>query len=152
MYRKYNITKKGAKWMIYRIGTTYIPVSNVKLSASWYTSTLGAKQNYIDERKAILELANQSIFLVQAQENQTANFYDVDGKEHFSLTFEVNGLNELEEFHSNLVEQGVDVGGIEDRGHAGRNFVFCDLDGNRFDVWSELSPIFMQKYKMPIKE
>ncbi|MEH7525749.1 hypothetical protein V7149_21135, partial [Bacillus sp. JJ1503] len=34
----------------------------------------------------------------------------------------------------------------EDRGHSGRNIVFYDLDGNKFDVWGELSPIFKEKY------
>jgi hypothetical protein len=43
-----------------------------------------------------------------------------------------------------LKELGVIVGEIEERGHAGKNFVFEDLDRNRFDVWSELSPSFKE--------
>ena len=27
-----------------------------------------------------------------------------------------------------------------------KKLVFFDLDGNRFDVWSELSPLFKEKY------
>lgn len=38
------------------------------------------------------------------------------------------------------------VGDIENRGYYGRNFVFYDLNGNKVDVWSELSPIFKGKY------
>ncbi|MFZ7946765.1 VOC family protein [Neobacillus sp. 19] len=129
-----------------RVGTTYIPVSNVERSAEWYVSKLGAELNYKGEDKAIVDLANQSIFLVKSKENQSANFYDVHGEERFSITFEVNGLNALEEIHTNFKEKDVRVGEIEDRGHAGRNFIFYDVDGNKFDVWSELSPIFKEKY------
>lgn len=102
--------------------------------------------SYKDEDKAILNFANQSIFLVKSKENQSSNFYDIYGEEHFSMTFEVNGLNVLKAVRQDLIEKEIKVGGIENRGHTGRNFVFYDLDGNKFNVWSELSPIFKEKY------
>jgi catechol-2,3-dioxygenase len=129
-----------------RVGTTYIPVTNVELSAEWYVSNLGAELSYKDEDKAILNLANQSIFLVKSNKDQTANFYDVYGQERFSMTFEVNGLSALESLHNEFLNKEISVGEIEDRGHTGRNFVFLDLDGNKFDVWSELSRSFKEKY------
>jgi catechol 2,3-dioxygenase-like lactoylglutathione lyase family enzyme len=129
-----------------RIGTTYIPVTNVELSSDWYIDKLGAVLNYKDQDKAILNFVNQSIFLVKSYENQSSNFIDVYGNEHFSLTFEVNGLTALEEIHRDFKENDIRVDEIEDRGHSGRNFVFYDLDGNKFDVWSELSPIFKEKF------
>ncbi|MDQ1143710.1 catechol 2,3-dioxygenase-like lactoylglutathione lyase family enzyme [Bacillus sp. SORGH_AS 510] len=125
-----------------RVGTTYIPVTNVERSSAWYIEKLGAVESYRDQDKAILNLANQSLFLVRSAENQTANFFDIYGEERFSLTFEVDGLAALVALHSELKENDVRVGEIEDRGHAGRNFVFYDEDGNKFDVWSELSPSF----------
>jgi len=130
-----------------RIGTTYIPVSNVELSCEWYVSKLGAECSYRDSDKAILNFANQSFFLVRSMNNQNSNFIDCYGKEHFSLTFEVDGVSALETIHKNFRDQGIKVGELENRGHAGRNFVFYDLDGNKFDVWSELSPTFKEKYK-----
>lgn len=129
-----------------RVGTVYLPVSNVDISSEWYVTKLGAVLNYKDKDKAILDLANQSIFLVKAQENQSANFYNSYGEECYSLTFEVNGLNVLEDIHRELKEKEIKVGDIENRGHSGRNFVFYDPDGNKFDVWSELSPIFKEKF------
>jgi catechol-2,3-dioxygenase len=129
-----------------RVGTTYIPVTNVELSAEWYVSNLGAELSYKDEDKAILNLANQSIFLVKSNKDQTSNFYDVYGQERFSMTFEVNGLSALESLHNEFLNKEISVGEIEDRGHTGRNFVFLDLDGNKFDVWSELSRSFKEKY------
>lgn len=129
-----------------RVGTTYIPVTNVELSSDWYVNKLGAELSYIDQDKAILNFANQSLFLVKSNENQSSNFFDIYGNERFSLTFEVNGLNALEAIHKDFMRSEIKVGEIEDRGHSGRNFVFYDLDGNKFDVWSELSPTFKEKY------
>lgn len=123
-----------------RVGTTYIPVANVESSARWYTVKLGANLTYIDGDKAIVNLANQSMFLVKSSEGQTSNFIDVYGEECFSLTFEVNGLESLKTLHKEFKENDIKVGHIENRGHAGRNFVFFDPNGNKFDVWSELSP------------
>lgn len=127
-----------------RVGTTYIPVTNVKESTLWYAGNLGAELNYEDEDKAILDLANQSFFLVKSPENESANFTDAKGSKRFSLTFEVNGESALRELQKDLQNRGVTVGDIEDRGHAGNNFVFSDPDGNLFDVWSELSPSFKE--------
>lgn len=129
---------------IQRVGTTYIPVTDPEISSKWYQENLGAVENFRNDDKAILDFANQSFFLVKSKRGETAKFSDVHGKEHFTLTFEVDGYNCLIEFHNLLEKQGVRVGGIEDRGHAGNNFVFCDLDGNLFDVWSELSPSFKE--------
>jgi catechol-2,3-dioxygenase len=131
-----------------RVGTTYLPVRNVASSVEWYTVNLGAEINYQDQDKAILNLANQSFFLVHAGSNQSSNFFDKNGEERFSITFEVNGLSDLEELHKEFKEKKMKVGDIEDRGHAGRNFVFWDMDGNKFDVWSELSPEFKEKYNI----
>lgn len=131
---------------LWRVGTTYIPVASVEESADWYVSKLGAELNYQDQDKAIINLAEQSLFLVKAQEGQTSNFIDANGQVRFSLTFEVDGLSALENIHHDFVKQGIKVGEIENRGHTGRNFVFEDLDGNKFDVWSELSMKFKEKY------
>ena len=129
-----------------RVGTTYIPVTNVELSSKWYENKLSAELSYKDEDKAILNFANQSFFLVKSKENQSSNFYDCHGEERFSITFEVNGLNALEAIHREFKDKEIRVGEIENRGHSGRNFVFFDLDGNKFDVWSELSPIFKEYF------
>ena len=131
-----------------RVGTTYIPVTNVEVSSEWYVNKLGAELSYKDANKVILNFANQSIFLVKSKENQSSNFYDINGEEHFSITFEVNGVNALEAIHKDFIEKEIKVGEIENRGHTGRNFVFYDLDGNKFDVWSELSQLYKEKYSI----
>lgn len=130
------------KEKLIRVGTAYVPVQNPNLSAKWYAENLGAEINYQDEDKAIINLANQSFFLVKAEQNESANFTDYKGKKRFCLTFEVDGMDMLYELHEEFKGLGIETGEIEDRGHAGENFVFSDPDGNMFDVWSELSPAF----------
>ncbi|MCM3086780.1 VOC family protein [Bhargavaea ginsengi] len=127
-----------------RVGTVYVPVMDVDRSSRWYTDYLDAEISYRDEDKAIVNLAGQSFFLVKAAEGERSNFTDIHGEERFSLTFEVDGLEALESVHQEFTDKGIRVGDIEDRGHAGRNFVFADPDGNRFDVWSELSPAYKE--------
>ena len=139
-----DVRNKGRRMTnrLLRVGTTYIPVSNVDRAAKWYVERLEAQLNYQDEDKAILNLADQSFFLVKAKKSETANFYDVNGTERFSLTFEVDGQEALRELHQDFNKREINVGEIEHRGHSGINFVFKDVDGNKFDVWSELSPSF----------
>jgi hypothetical protein len=71
-----------------------------------------------------LNFANQSFFLIKAAKEESSNFTDINGNIRFSMTFEVNGLEELTLLNKELKELGVIVGEIEERGHAGKNFVF----------------------------
>ena len=65
---------------------------------------LDAQLNYQDNDKAILNLADQSFFLVKAKNKETANFYDMNGNERFSLTFEVDGQEALKKLHQDFDE------------------------------------------------
>ncbi|MBN9653564.1 VOC family protein [Halobacillus sp. GSS1] len=123
-----------------RVGTIYLPVQEVDRSAVWYKEKLRASIHYQDEQKAIISLADISIFLVKSSPEQTSNFVDEDGSDRFAITFEVDGKEALRSLQKELKDKGVEVGEIEDRGHPGLNFVFEDVNGNRLDVWSELSP------------
>ncbi|HWL13356.1 MAG TPA: VOC family protein [Ureibacillus sp.] len=135
-----------------RVGTIYLPVKEVDVSARWYEEKLGAHISYIDNSKAILNFADQSFFLVQSPSNESANFVDSQGEERFSVTFEVNGLEVLQQLHEEFSSKQIHVGLIENRGHTGRNFVFEDLDGNKFDVWSELSPKYKKRFSEQLGE
>ncbi|MGR3778313.1 VOC family protein [Bacillus paramycoides] len=128
-----------------RIGTTYLPVIDTVNASKWYVEKLGAELSYQDSDKAIINLANISVFLVKSKENQSSNFYDINGEERFLITFEVDGLDALHALHLDFIKKGIKVGEIENRGHVGRNFVLYDLDGNKIDVWSELSSKFKNK-------
>lgn len=130
-----------------RVGTIYIPVEDPKESSNWYKKMLKAKLNYLDGDKAIMDMADISLFLVKSQ-GQSSNFTDINGEERFLLTYEVDGLEVLEALHKEFKDLGIKVGSIENRGHAGRNFVFYDLDGNKFDVWSELSLLYRERLEV----
>jgi catechol-2,3-dioxygenase len=147
-FRKNKGRKLGREMseQLLRVGTTYLPVASVEQSTEWYVKNIGAELSYQDEEKAIINLANQSFFLVAAKEHETANFIDANGRERFSITFEVNGMDALHALHEDFKEKNIKVGEIENRGHAGKNFVFQDPNGNQFDVWSELSPVFRDKF------
>jgi len=132
--------------LIHRVGTIYLPVANPEVASNWYQEKLGAIENFRNEDKAILDFANQSFFLIKSKKGEKTTFQDYKGNEHFFMTFEVDGIDQLRTLHSLLKEKDVTVRDIEDRGHPGNNFVFYDLDGNKFDVWSELSPSFKEKY------
>jgi catechol 2,3-dioxygenase-like lactoylglutathione lyase family enzyme len=135
------------KNQLIRVGTIYIPVIEPEKSSDWYKDMLGASLNYLDEDKAIMNLADISLFLVKSP-GESSNFKDVHGSERFILTFEVDGEDTLEAMHADFIERGMNVGEIENRGHAGRNFVFYDLDGNKFDVWSELSKEYKKRMEV----
>lgn len=127
-----------------RIGTVYIPVQHLEEATNWYVNHLGAVVSYADGDKAIINFADASFFLVKARVGERNYFYDVHEKKRFPITFEVDGLESLTALQQQLKSGGVQVGEVEDRGHAGNNFVFEDLDGNVFDVWSELSPSYVK--------
>lgn len=127
-----------------RIGTVYIPVEHLEEATDWYVKHLGAVVSYSDEDKAIVNFADASFFLVKARAGERNFFFDDNGKKRFPITFEVDGFESLTALQQQLKIGGVQVGEVEDRGHAGNNFVFEDLDGNVFDVWSELSPSYVK--------
>jgi len=131
-----------------RVGTIYLPVTNPKLTADWFCSNLGAELSYLDEdnNHAIINLAHQSFILIQSEEGILANFQTINDGLMFPFTFEVDGEDELIALHKELIEKKATVGSIEDRGHSGKNFIIIDPDGNRYDVWSELSAEFKEKY------
>lgn len=133
-----------------RVGTIYLPVTNPKLSAEWFCTNLGAELSYMDEANnhAIINLAHQSFSLIQSEKGILANFITINDGLMFPFSFEVNGIDALKQLHQELQEKGVSVGKIEDREHPGRNFIITDPDGNKYDVWSELSVDFKEKYNI----
>lgn len=120
-----------------RIGTTYLPVSDLARSKEWYVKNLSAEVSYADDEKVILNLADQSFFLIPSKSSETNSFIDVFGNTWFAATFEVDGEQALQALHYRLKANHVEVGSIEERGHTGKNFQFWDEDKNHFDVWSE---------------
>lgn len=87
-----------------RVGTTYLPVSDLKKATSWYTENLEAEVSYQDAEKTILNLADQSFFLIASAPHQSNSFLDVHEQAWFGLGFEVDGEDSLLAFHEQCVE------------------------------------------------
>ncbi|WP_159881923.1 VOC family protein [Paenibacillus puerhi] len=117
------------------ICSVYVPVKNVLRSAEWWQRNFGleyAVPYNPAEFQIILKLSDgQWLHLVETGEKIDSQFPDKAGFPMFRFTFEVR---EIEVLYNRLQVSDVQVADLEDRGSCGINFVFYDLDGNKFDV------------------
>lgn len=117
------------------ICSVYVPVSNPIKSAQWWQHNFGlefAVPFNPAEAQAIMKLADgQWLHLVETEDEVDSQFLNKLGDEMFRFTFEVSGIEVL---HDYLNSSGVRIEQLHDRGSCGFNFVFFDLDGNKFDV------------------
>ncbi|WP_246187615.1 VOC family protein [Ornithinibacillus caprae] len=123
--------------LLKKIHCSYLPVKNLQESAEWYEKVLGLKR--LKEDGSIMVLAEgQWIFLLEAKDNVTSNFYTAqwqgENYEMFSLTFEVDDIQLI---HQTLEESGVEIEPILDDGSCGLKFTFKDINGNKFHVWQD---------------
>ncbi|EPY03783.1 hypothetical protein PAALTS15_28616 [Paenibacillus alvei TS-15] len=111
------------------ICSVYVPVQKPLRSAQWWQSNFGleyAVPYNEEEADVILKLSDgQWLHLVKSDQPGQA------GSPMFRLTFEVR---QIEVLHDHLKKNGVIIEDLVDRGSCGINFVFYDLDGNKFDV------------------
>lgn len=128
--------------MLTRVSHNYLPVSDIKKAAAWYEETFGlAVMSSGRADGVILVLGNgQWLFLLETKEKRTANFVtdQWEGRDYemFSLTFEVDNIVEL---HKRLRDRGAYVEPLVDQGGCGLQFKFKDPDGNKFNVWQDVT-------------
>ncbi|SYX83850.1 VOC family protein [Paenibacillus alvei] len=117
------------------ICSVYVPVQEPLQSAQWWQSNFGleyAVPYNEEEANVILKLSDgQWLHLVKSGQPGEDSFRNQAGSPMFRLTFEVR---QIEVLHDHLKKNGVIIEGLADRGSCGINFVFYDLDGNKFDV------------------
>ncbi|MCU6795572.1 VOC family protein [Paenibacillus sp. WQ 127069] len=117
------------------ICSVYVPVSNPIKSAQWWQQHFGLEYAVPfnpAEAQAIMKLSDgQWLHLVETEGEIDSQFPNKLGNEMFRFTFEVSGIEVL---HDHLKSSGVRIEQLHDRGSCGFNFVFFDLDGNKFDV------------------
>ncbi|SFL36833.1 Catechol 2,3-dioxygenase [Paenibacillus sp. 1_12] len=119
----------------------YLPVSDLERAVTWYEEILGLTVRKREPAGAILILGNgQWLFLLESTEKRTANFitdqWEGAHYEMFSLTFETENITEL---HKKLRENGVYVESLVDHDSCGLQFKFKDPDGNKFNVWQDIT-------------
>src|SRR5713226_2988629 len=119
-----------------RIECVYLPASSPSLSAEWYVRHLGLtllRPVHPDSAQAQLQFPNeQTLFLIQTQHRQHANFVQSEGVEQCPLTLEVENLEAV--YHA-MSAGGVTVEPIQDNQGCGKNFYAYDPDGTKIDVW-----------------
>jgi predicted enzyme related to lactoylglutathione lyase len=121
--------------IVKRIECIYLPAKNTEESAKWFTDHLDLKLlRPIDENQAQLGISpEQALFLIKTMESGNANYMEINGSEQCILTLEVENFDEL---HSKMKQNGAHVTDIEDNGGCGRNFYAYDPTGNKIDLWS----------------
>ncbi|TMV43531.1 VOC family protein [Paenibacillus mesophilus] len=112
---------------IARLCFTFIPVSDVRSSAKWYSEVLGFQPDLIFETHAILQ---PDLQLLRTDAPVVQN--RVDGK---PLPRTAYFCDNIFEFHNYLKEKGVQTEESIDEGECGRHFELYDPDGNRITVW-----------------
>lgn len=127
--------------MLTRVSHNYLPVADLEQATKWYKETFGLTVRPRSPGGAILVLGNgQWLFLLESKEKKTTNFkteqWSGDEYEMFSLTFEVDNIVEL---HKRLRISGVYVEPLVDEDGCGLQFKFKDPDGNKFNVWQDVS-------------
>ncbi|WP_199618241.1 VOC family protein [Paenibacillus alkalitolerans] len=120
--------------IVKRINCIYLPANNPEESAKWYTDHLDLKLlRPVNEDQAQLGISSeQAIFLIKPMEPGNLNYTEINGSEQCILTLQVDNLEEL---HSKMKQNGAHVTHIEDNGGCGRNFSAYDPAGNKIDLW-----------------
>ncbi|MCR8630344.1 VOC family protein [Paenibacillus radicis (ex Xue et al. 2023)] len=113
----------------------YVPVRNPINSAQWWQRNFGLEYAVpfnAAEAQVILKLSDgQWLHLVETDGHFDNQFTNKAGYEMFRFTFEVR---QIEVLYDHLQSNSVKVEQLKDRGSCGINFIFYDLDGNKFDV------------------
>lgn len=124
--------KGGVK--LIRIGAVFVPVTNVERAVEWYKEKLnlnlvgiwpdnGGADFYFTTEK-------QYLTLVKVEEKQTLVFTANPKYQNSYFNFTTN---DLEAYHKELKQKGIQVSGIKDHGPV-VGFDFHDPDGNLFGV------------------
>ncbi|MDG5472002.1 VOC family protein [Jeotgalibacillus sp. ET6] len=124
---------------MFRVGSIFIPVTNLDQSKKWYQKNLGV--SVIDEWEfgedkglgMFFPSSPTQLGLVQVEKPQPMEFTIKGKKKNVYFNFVVD---EIETVHRDLIANGVTTTEIEDFGGM-KGFEFFDPDGNPFSVVSE---------------
>ncbi len=112
---------------IARLCFTYIPVTDVRSSAIWYSEVLGFQPDLVFDSHAILQ---PDLQLLRTDAPVVQNM--LGGKPLPRTAYFCDNIND---FHDYLKEKGVQTEDIIDEGECGCHFELYDPDGNRITAW-----------------
>ncbi|MFI8684903.1 VOC family protein [Rossellomorea sp. NPDC077527] len=121
---------------MFKIGSVFVPVTNLEKSTAWYEEHLGLKKIDSWDGGACFYLPNGStqFGLIEVETPQPTEFI-IKGKQKNSYFNFV--VQDVDSIHEELNGKGVVTSDIDDFGGM-RFFDFFDPDGNPFSVVSEV--------------
>lgn len=121
---------------MFKIGSIFIPVTNIEKSAAWYEKYLGAKKidSWEDGAGFYLPIGSTQLALVKVEIPQPTEFNMKRNKKNSYYNFVVD---DIEAAHQHFKNNGVTTTGIDAFGDM-KFFDFFDLDGNPFSVVNEV--------------
>ncbi|WP_152657689.1 VOC family protein [Oceanobacillus sp. CFH 90083] len=121
---------------MFKIGSIFIPVTNIENAAAWYEKYLGAKKidSWGDGAGFYLPIGSTQLALVRVESVQPTEFITKERQKNSYYNFVVD---DIEATHQHFKNNNVLTTEIDDFGGM-KCFDFFDLDGNPFSVVNEV--------------
>ncbi|MBU0906451.1 MAG: VOC family protein [Firmicutes bacterium] len=121
---------------MFKIGSIFIPVTDVKKSTEWYEKYLGVKKidSWEDGVGFYLPTGSTQLALVKVESHQPTDFPIKGNQKNSYYNFVVD---DIETTHQHFKNNGIETTEINDFGGM-KFFDFFDLDGNSFSVVNEV--------------
>ena len=121
---------------MFKVGSIFIPVTDIEKSTEWYVKLLGAKviDSWGDGVGFYLPTGSTQLALVKVESPQPTEFIIKGDKKNCYFNFIVD---DIETAHQHFKNNGVVTTEIDEFGGM-KFFDFFDLDGNPFSVVNEV--------------
>ncbi|NMO79985.1 VOC family protein [Niallia alba] len=122
---------------MFKVGSIFIPVTDIKKSTDWYVKFLGAKiiDSWEDGAGFYLPAGTTQLALVKVESPQPTEFIIKGEQKNSYFNFVVD---DIEAVHQQFRNNDIVTTEIDDFGGM-KFFDFFDLDGNPFSVVDEVS-------------
>lgn len=122
---------------MFKVGSIFIPVTDIKKSTDWYVKFLGVKiiDSWEDGAGFYLPAGTTQLALVKVDSPQPTEFIIKGDQKNSYFNFVVDNI---EVAHQQFRNNGIVTTEIDDFGGM-KFFDFFDLDGNPFSVVDEVS-------------
>ena len=122
---------------MFKVGSIFIPVTDIKKSTEWYVKFLGAKiiDSWEDGAGFYLPAGTTQLALVKVESPQPTEFIIKGEQKNSYFNFVVD---DIEAVHQQFRNNDIVTTEIDDFGGM-KFFDFFDLDGNPFSVVDEVS-------------
>jgi glyoxylase I family protein len=122
---------------MFKVGSIFIPVTDMKKSTDWYVKFLGVKiiDSWEDGAGFYLPAGTTQLALVKVESPQPTEFIIKGEQKNSYFNFVVD---DIEATHQQFRNNGIVTTEIDDFGGM-KFFDFFDLDGNPFSVVNEVS-------------